>query len=138
MAGNACSVIIQVTITFAVFTIYMYITQQAFLFSRLIYFVTAVISAVLIYIERIVWKRILRLHLLNNENLPHMLIVASRETAESCIRSIRKRRYNDFFISGVVIVNKDMAGETIEGFPVVCNFNDIRSYVLSEVVDEVF
>ena len=76
----------------------------AFLFSRLIYFVTAVISAVLIYIARIVWKRILRLHLLNNENLPHMLIVASRETAEACIRSIRKRRYNDFFISGVVIV----------------------------------
>lgn len=132
------SVIIQVTITFAVFTIYMYITQQAFLFSRLIYFVTAVISAVLIYIARIVWKRILRLHLLNNENLPHMLIVASRETAEACIRSIRKRRYNDFFISGVVIVNKDMKGETIEGFPVVCNFNEIRNYILSEVVDEVF
>ena len=132
------AVIVQVIITFAAFTIYMYFTQQAFLFSRTIYFVTALFSAVLIYCERIIWKRILRLHLLNNENLPHMLIIANEDTIASCIRSIRKRRYNDFFVSGAVVVNKDLKGEVIENCPVVCNFSEIQNYVLSEVVDEVF
>ena len=132
------SVLVQVIITFAAFTIYMYMTQQAFMFSRTIYFITAIISAVLIYGERIIWKHILRLHLLNNRNLPHMLIIANEDTAASCVQAIRKRRYNEFFVSGIVVINKDMKGETIDGVPVVCNAADIRSYVLSEVVDEVF
>ncbi len=132
------SVLIQAILTFSVFTIFLYITKQGDLFSRTIYLVTGIISAVFIYCERIVWKRILRLHFLNNENLPHMLIVANDDTAAACARAINKRRYNDFFVTGLIVVNKDMKGQTIEGCPVVCNAGEIKSYVLSEVVDEIF
>lgn len=132
------AVIIQVASTFALFAIYMYFTRQSILFSRQIYFMTAAISAVTIYAERIVWKRILRLHLLNNANLPHMLIIAYSDTARDCVRTIRKRRYNDFFISGIIVVDKKMKGEWIEDVPVVCDFAELEKYTLSSVVDEVF
>ena len=132
------AVITQVAVTFSIFTIYMYFTQQAFLFSRTIYFSTAILSALVIYGERIVWKRFLRLHMMNNKNLRQMLIIAYSDTANDCIRTIQKRRYNDFFICGIVIVNKDMKGETVQDIPVVCNFNEIEKYILSAVIDETF
>lgn len=132
------SVVIQVSVTFCIFLIYMYAIKQAYLFSRFVFFPAAIGSAVLIYAMRIVWKRIVRLHMLNNENLPHMLIIADRDTAASCIRTIRKRRYNEFFVSGIVVMDQNMKGESIEDVPIVCNPDEIRCYILSEVIDEVF
>ncbi len=131
-------VFLQNIITFSIFVLCLYFTKQAFFFSRTVTYQTAVISVVLIYASRIVWKRILRLHMLDNENMPHMLVIGNTATAAKCIRTMHKRRYNEFFISGVVITNKNMVGDYVEGCPVVCEFNQLRQYVLSEVVDEIF
>lgn len=132
------AVIIQVFVTFLIFAVYLYFTQRAMFFSRTIYFGTALLSLILIYCGRIVWKRIIRLHMLNNVNLPHLLVIANENTAKKCIRAIKKRRYNDFYLSGAIIIDKQMTGESIEGVPVVSDFEHMHQYVLSEVVDQIF
>lgn len=132
------AVALQVILTFLLFVLYLYFTRQAFIFSRQVVIQTGIISAVAIYAMRIVWKRIVRLHMLNNVNLPHMLIIADRKTAGKLIRSMHKRRYNVFYICGVIVTDEDMTGSQIEGVPVVCCRQNIRQYVIDEVVDEVF
>lgn len=131
------SVFVQVFSTFAIFVIYLYFTH-AMDFSRLITFYTALISGCLIYTARIIWKRIMRLHMLNNEHLPHLIIIADENTAKHTIRAMKKRRYNMFFIAGVIVTDKSMKGKTLEKVPVVCNVEEIKQYVLDEVVDEIF
>lgn len=131
------TVIIQVIISYAIITIYMYLTQDAYFFSRQIYLVSAVLSIILLYGERIVWKRIIRLRHLNSKKLPQLLLIADSETVENNLRSIRRQRYNDFFVSGIIIMDKDMKGETINNIPVVSNAEEVKKYVLTEVVDEV-
>ena len=130
--------LVQVALTFLLFTAFIFFSQQAYLFSRQVLIQTGLISAILIYIARIVWKRIIRLHMLNNVNLPHLLVIADKDTATRVIRTMKKRRYNMFYISGAAIVDQDMTGKEILGIPVVCNASEIRHYVVSEVVDEVF
>ncbi len=131
------SVLAQLTLTYIIFILVLYFSQRSILFSRGIMIQTAAYSVVLILAGRIAWKRIIRLRLLNNENLPHMLVIADVKTAQSALKAMKKRRYNNFFISGVVISNKDMKGEVVEDKPVVCNLDDVKEYVLTEVVDEV-
>ena len=132
------AVIVQLIATFTIFAVYLYFTQRAMFFSRTIYFGTAILSLILIYGGRIVWKRIIRLHMLNNSNLPHLLVIADESTACKCISAMQKRRYNDFYLAGAIIIDKDMTGQTIKGIPVVSNFDNMRSYILSEVVDQIF
>ena len=132
------AVLVQVILTFLLFTAYIYFSRQAFLFSRQVLIQIGIFSAFLIYCARIAWKRIIRLHMLNNVNLPHMLVISDKITAARAIKTMKKRRYNMFYISGCAIVDQDLKGETVEGVPVVCNSNEIRKYVVSEVVDEVF
>lgn len=130
--------IIQIIATFTVFAVYLYFTQRAMFFSRSIYFGTALCSLIFIYAGRIIWKRIIRLHMLNNSNLPHLLVIADECTARKYIRAIKKRRYNDFYMAGAIVVDKDMKGLEIEGIPVVSDSERMRQYILSEVVDQVF
>lgn len=132
------AVTIQLIATFTIFSVYLYFSQRAIFFSRTIYFGTALLSLFLIYAGRIVWKRIIRLHMLNNINLPHLLVIADEKTARKCIRAMKKRRYNDFYLAGAIIIDKDMSGQEIEGIPVVSNYDDMRQYILSEVVDQIF
>ena len=46
----------QILLTFAIFTIYLYMVQLSFDFSRLIFGFTAVFSLFAVYAERLVWK----------------------------------------------------------------------------------
>lgn len=132
------AVLVQTAFTFLLFIIYLYFTKQAFIFSRIVTVQTAILTAIFAYGGRIVWKRIIRLHMLNNVNLPHLLVVADRETAERIIRTMHKRRYNVFYIAGVVVTDEDLTGGEIEHVPVVCCMHQLKKYVLNEVVDEVF
>lgn len=131
------SVLVQVVVAYGVFTIYMYLLQDAQGFSRQVYLVSAVLSLVLIYGERIVWKRIIRLRRLNAKIQPKLLLITESDTVEDNLRAIRKQRYNDFTVSGIVIMNQDRKGEIIHDIPVVANADELKKYVLTEVVDEV-
>ncbi len=131
------AVIIQVVASYAIFTMFMYLTRDADFFSRQVYLVSGVLSTILIYGERIVWKRIIRLRRLNSKIQPKLLLIALSDTVESNLRSIRAQYYNDFTVAGIAIMDKDMKGQSINDIPVVANSDDLKKYVLTEVVDEV-
>lgn len=136
--GELRSVFTQVVLTFSVFTIYLYLAQLAFVFSRIIYVLTAFIGFCAIYAERILWKRYLRLQILQNHDLPQMILIANKETAEGIVREFNKRAYDMFELSGVIIMDKDCHGEEIAGMPVVCSPKEWKEYVLEHVVDEAY
>ena len=131
------SVIVQVLVSYAIITIYLYLVKDADDFSRQVYLVSGVLSVILIYGERIVWKRILRLRRLNSKIQPKLLLITQSDKVENNLRAIRIQRYNDFAVSGIVIMDQDMQGESFEGIPVVANATSLKKYVLAEVVDEV-
>lgn len=124
--------------TYAVFTIYLYLVQLGNVFSRIIYGLTGLISFVIIYAVRILWKRFLRIKILQNHALPQMLLIANEETAEGIISEFNKRAYDMFQLSGVVIMDRDRKGEEIAGTPVVSNREELKAYLMENVVDEAY
>ena len=131
------SVILQILVSYAAFTIYFYLTREAFNFSRIAYMLSAVLALVLVYTVRIIWKRIIRLRLLENEKLSQLLVVSEEIYADEVMESIRQKRYNPFYVKGIVLLDRTREEEEVEGYPILCPADDLKEYILSEVVDEV-
>lgn len=131
------SVLLQCFGSYSILSMYLYATQNSFLFSRIVYFTAAILTPVVVLGARIIWKWILRSYFINNNKQPRVLIIADSVRLDSCVRNIRRRRYIDFFVSGVVVTDAKRKGEQIADYPIVCNPEELKEYLLSEVVDEV-
>lgn len=131
------AVILQMIFAYAVFAIYLYLTQEAQSFSRLVYAWSACISFIFIYGERIIWKRILRVRRLNDKKLPQLILIVETNTLENSVRGVLKKRYNDYFVAGIIIMDCNMKGNTYKGIPIVANKDDYKSFITTEVIDRV-
>lgn len=136
--------LIQVAITFLLVTFYMFATQQSELYSRIVFGFTALISFVLIYAERLLWKQFLRRRLRRSKALPWLLIVTDEMHLKDCVLTATSKTYTTFNVKGVALLDQDRVGEEIPAgedtkrtYPVLCNDETIRQYVLSDVIDEV-
>ena len=130
-------VFIQVLITFLAFILYNYLTKETE-FSRIILGMTAVVSFVLIWVVRVLWKHAIRMNLKKTNRLPKLLIITNSEFANEYVSSVKRKQYNNYRVEGVIISDRDAKGEIIDEIEVVENFSNIEKYMLSNIVDEIF
>lgn len=137
--------LLQIAVTFLLVTFYMFVTQQAVLFSRVVFGFTALFSFIFIYAERIAWKHVLRRKIQKGRSLPWLLIVTDCPHLEDCINAASAKAYNAYSIKGIAILDAERigeeipaGGESLKTYPVICDDSNIRQFVLSDVVDEVF
>ncbi len=67
-----------------------------------------------------------------------LLIVTHSSIAKKVVANIKHHNYARYQIIGLVIKDKDMTGQMIEGIPVVANTENAPEYVCQKWVDEVF
>ena len=125
-------------IVFGVYLIYMYATKQSEMYSRQLLFTYLVLVVIFEYIGRVLLKRVIRRQKLKDKNKSEMIVVAESDTVERCLDEIAHNKYTDFKVVGVVVVDADLEGQTIQGIPVVANADDFLEYVRTNVVDEVY
>lgn len=118
--------------------VYMYAIKQSVLYSRKMLFVFFGIAVITIYGERVIWKRIIRARKLQDKNKALMTVVAESTNVERCLNEIAKNKYTNYKVTGVVVVDQPMEGQTIMGVPVIANADNFLDYVRTNVVDEVF
>ncbi|WP_455720060.1 sugar transferase [Agathobacter sp.] len=115
----------------------LYLVKGAEQYSRLIVVSTFVIYAVLSFITRIIWKKILQ-RKMDGDGERSLLLITNKDMAKKAIRDIRDNSFGRFNITGLVILDQDMTGEQIAGVPVVANVDGAAMYVCKQWVDEVF
>ena len=118
--------------------VYMYAVKQSVLYSRKMLFVFLAFSVVTIYGERVVWKRLIRFRKLQDKNKALMTVVAESSNVERCLNEIARNKYTNYKVTGVVVVDEPMEGQSIHGIPVIANADNFLDYVRTHVVDEVF
>lgn len=153
-------VLIQIVLTYVTFVLFLYIIGQDD-FSRQIYLVSAALSLVIIWCERVFWKHILRITRAKNNNLPQLLIICEEDSAVETVKTIRQKQYDYFRVMGAVVFRSSFwedarhpsqesvvavkpvkrgqagSGNTLT-VPVVCAPEDLKEYLLNHVVDEVY
>ena len=115
-----------------------YATKVSERYSRPLLFFYLILAIIFEYGGRVVWKRKVRKRMLEGSGKALMLVVADSTTVERCLYEISHSKYTDFVVNGVVIVDQDRRGETVQGIPVVATADTFWEYIRTAVVDEVF
>lgn len=92
-----------------VFT-YLFITKTSRIFSRVVFLYLWVLGVMLIYLERICWKQVLRQRMKDEKYLLSLVIVTTKSRAEEVISAIGKRQYTGFYIQGVIMADCENPG----------------------------
>lgn len=115
---------------------YLFSVQRAEDYSRITFFLTAGYYALLSYLVRLAWKRILL-----NVKRPNLStavhIVSTEERIEDVIKLFRQHNIGHNIV-GVCILDRDRTGETICGIPVTATSASLVDYLCDKWVDEVF
>lgn len=90
------------------------------------------------YFCRVKWKKFLRRHPRIEGPGHSVLLVADDKHAAEIIRRMREFSLDRYTILGVVYINRDAKGETVEGVSVAANMDDAADFICRNWIDEVF
>lgn len=115
---------------------YLFFMQEGAAFSRLMFGIALVLYFVFAYASRFAWKKVLASGKWER-NCRSLLIVTTKAEARKVVETVQANNYGKFLLSGLVIVDADMAGQSIAGVKVVANSEDAPMYVCQQWIDEV-
>ena len=116
---------------------YLFMIHSANEYSRASFIILFVIYIPLTYVVRMIYKRVLGTIKKQYPNRSLMLITSS-DIAETVVNNIRSKNYAGYGYGGIAIIDKDMVGQNIAGFPINCNAENVLQRVCEEWIDEIF
>lgn len=127
----------QCLLVFGAIVIFLFSCKDAEKYLRIVLWLTLVLYCLLSYFTRLLWKRLVRKRL-QGEKARAMLLVTDDSTVLPIIRRFGEHSLEGIYLCGVVLVNWDGTGESVEGIPVVASLDGAAKYICREWIDEVF
>ena len=118
--------------------LHLFLTKQAVEHPEVLFSLTAAAYFALLYLGRIIRKICLRKGGRSTKGKRSLIVVTVSELAQEVLLRLKDTSYEDFVISGIVFLDKDMTGQQIGDVPVVASMESVKDYVRHEWVDEVF
>lgn len=116
----------------------LYLTQQAYEFSRSVYGIFAILNTLFTYVAHMVFKKILWKYYRKSTSAEKMLVVTKDFMAEEVIGNLLKGKEWYYDITAVVVYDVNRIGEIIKAVPVVAAKDNLYEKVVQMMVDEVF
>ena len=110
--------------------------------GRIVYPPTAFFSCFALYLvfsftTRILWRRVVVKRGRKRNNQKALLVVTYSRYAKDVAGRFKRFAFGRYAVSGFVLVDRDAAGETIDGVSVVANLQDAADYICRSWTDEV-
>lgn len=119
------------------FAFYLFSTQEGDAYSRITFYLVGVFYLIISYPAHLMWKSVLKKRM-SEGGKRSLLIVTDDSMVDTVVGNIKCNNYEMFHMAGVVVMNRDMEGENIDGVQVVANRQNLFDYVCREWIDEVF
>ena len=120
---------------YAGLTVILFAAKASGTLSRVTITVSAILYFFFSYFSRLAWKRVIRSSLPRRQK--RKMILVCREADVERVLS-RSQGLDEASFSGLVLTDRDAAGETLCGLPVVADMDSAADYMCREWVDEVF
>lgn len=118
--------------------LHMFLTRQTVENPEVLFSLTAAAYFVLLYLGRIFRKICLRKGGKSSRGKRSLIVVTVSDLAQEVLSRFTDTSYEDFVISGIIFLDKDLTGQHIGDIPVVASMESVKDYVRHEWVDEVF
>ncbi|MCD7883554.1 MAG: sugar transferase [Lachnospiraceae bacterium] len=103
--------------------------------SRMVVVYTAIISLLMIWLERTLWKKYVHYRLAKN---PRLLLMVTDEAGAVRILEQFQDQMLDFQVNGIVLVGENPDGiKEVKGISVVANAENLTDYLLKSATDEI-
>lgn len=116
----------------------LFMLQRGAIYSRIFFASFFFLNIWITYIARQYLKVILLAYYKRSGSSNKVFIVTTSDQATDIITRMRNERLWEYLVTGFVIVDRDMVGETIAGLPVKGNRDNLFQVITKDVVDEVF
>ncbi len=116
---------------------YLFLIKNAGQFSRMVLILTGIFYMIFTYCIRVLWKRFLRRHL-HLSGSRAMLVVSEEAHIMEALENLKNHNYEHYKVSGLVITDKQMTGQIIDGIPVVADSETVFAYASKNWVDGIF
>lgn len=130
--------ILYVSINFMVIFVILFMNQSSEEFSRITLMWSWGMGIFFLYVERGLWKELIRKKMRNREQLNNMILVTREINAEEVIRTMQKKEYSGYEISGLLIEGEMPETDTILDIPVLGSTENADDILKKTLVDEVF
>ena len=117
--------------------LYLFINKSSTNYSRTTFCIFPCFAFIMCYLVRIGWKKFIRVILKSNISDEYVYLVTEKVDAKVVVNRLIKENYSTMHLKGIIIVDQDMAGEEIAGFPVVANRDNMCDFLTNEIVDGV-
>ena len=118
----------QCLLVFGTVVIYLFSVKGSEQYSRITLWLSLGLYAVLAFVTRMLWKQLLRRRLRRSKSRA-VLLVADEASAGDIMARFKAHSLENIGLSGIVLVDRDAAGELIDGVPVVANLCDAAQYI---------
>lgn len=120
------------------FTIgYLYFTKTSTLYSREQMIIFVILSVVFMVILRQILKRLITKEFHRSGANEKIMLVTTSERVEEVINQIKKTRNWYFRISNIVLLDKDMVGEEVDGIEIIGKREDLFHLVATSEIDSI-
>ena len=116
--------------------LYLFAFQKGEAYSRIVFGLTAILYLFISYVVREIRKYMLR-NKIRERDQTALLIVTAAGIADSVISNLNNHIYAGYRLVGIVLMDKDLTGQKIQGIPVVSDGKSVPEYVCQQWIDEV-
>jgi exopolysaccharide biosynthesis polyprenyl glycosylphosphotransferase len=136
---EAVAVVRQNTAIMIILMLYMFVMKQSALYSRIMVGCFGILSCLLMYLARIIWKKSRSRFTRERGSQVNMLILSEVEQAERIGSTLMKEPYHDIWPIGIAFIDGGELKEftRIGKIPVVAGEYTWKEYIKKQVVDEV-
>lgn len=133
------AVIQHVTMVELLLLLYEYIIKEAVMFSRTVFLLSWGLGIVFCFMERLIWKQLVRKRLSTEKNQNNMLLITTEARANKCLHGIMQKEFREFKINRVAILDENCKEEFFDGdVRAIHGKEALIEYIRTSVVDEVY
>lgn len=126
-----------VTIT-VVSTVFLFLTKDAFDFSRLVFFYFGGLNLLITYIFHLLFKEFMLKHYKRSVNSDKLMVVAEASQVEKVVKKILTKKHWNYELTYIAVLDEDMIGQEIMGIPVIANGENVIEAATQNILDRVF
>lgn len=128
------------------FNIFMELAVMAFLFmlqrsagvSRLVMGYFAVLNIVIVWLVRLVMKKVLRIYFTANANIVKIMIITKQAILNKTVEKLKEAMDINYEIVALACIDADLKGREVQGITVNANREDVLTLARQMPLDEVF
>ena len=99
----------------------LYITQQSYSFSRLIYFIFAILNTMITYCAHLAFKKLMWGYYKKSISSTKMLVLAREGNVDEVVANLIKNSDWYYQITSAAVYDADKKGQVVNGIPVVAS-----------------